>query len=123
MEALRVDHGNAADGIYDTIKVLIDKDNERGKQLNSTSIYRVPETLRNVNKSSYTPRVVSIGPFHAEEKGLKGVEMHKVTEKVWLKLGNMSYVQFNILIVVEGHIQRGVYRQKHTSEEESRDVT
>ncbi|GJT88891.1 hypothetical protein Tco_1070608 [Tanacetum coccineum] len=43
--------------------------------------------------------------------------------KVWLKLGNMSYVQFNILIVVEGHIQRGVYRQKHTSEEESRDVT
>ncbi|GKF91646.1 putative UPF0481 protein, partial [Tanacetum coccineum] len=77
MEALRIDLGNAADGIYDTIKVLIDKDNERGKQLKTTSIYRVPETLRNVNKSSYTPRVVSIGPFHAEEKGLKGVEMHK----------------------------------------------
>nr|GEU68388.1 protein LEO1 homolog isoform X1 [Tanacetum cinerariifolium] len=40
---------------------------------------KVPETLRNVNKSSYTPRVVSIGPFHPKEKGLKGVEMHKVS--------------------------------------------
>ncbi|PWA85906.1 hypothetical protein CTI12_AA143550 [Artemisia annua] len=40
---------------------------------------RVPKTLCNVNKSSYTPRVVSIGHFHAEEKGLKGVEMHKVS--------------------------------------------
>ena len=33
-------------------------------ELNEKCIYRVPEKFRRVNPKAYTPRVVSIGPFH-----------------------------------------------------------
>ncbi|KAL6202972.1 hypothetical protein ACLB2K_026676 [Fragaria x ananassa] len=41
------------------------------------SIYRVPEKLRRLNENAYTPRVVSIGPFHHGKESLKPMEEHK----------------------------------------------
>jgi hypothetical protein len=41
-------------------------------------IYRVPKQLRNVNDKAYTPKLVSIGPFHRDEDGLKDMEMQKL---------------------------------------------
>lgn len=67
------------DRVYDSIKILIVKDEERGKHVISPSINKVPETLRNVSPNSYTPRLVSIGPFHKDLKNLQQVEMHKVS--------------------------------------------
>ncbi|XP_016647624.1 PREDICTED: UPF0481 protein At3g47200-like [Prunus mume] len=40
-------------------------------------IYRVPERLRRVSEKAYTPQVVSIGPLHHGEEGLKAMEDHK----------------------------------------------
>ncbi|CAL8996829.1 unnamed protein product [Prunus brigantina] len=40
-------------------------------------IYRVPEQLRRVSEKAYTPQVVSIGPLHHGEEGLKAMEDHK----------------------------------------------
>jgi hypothetical protein len=40
-------------------------------------IYRVPKQLRKVNKEAYTPKHVSIGPFHHRRKELSGMEIHK----------------------------------------------
>ncbi|XP_057467592.1 UPF0481 protein At3g47200-like [Actinidia eriantha] len=36
-------------------------------------IYRVPEELRRLNESAYTPRLVSIGPLHSKDKHLKSI--------------------------------------------------
>jgi hypothetical protein len=41
-------------------------------------IYRVSKQLRNVNEKAYTPKIVSIGPFHHNGDGLKDMEMHKI---------------------------------------------
>lgn len=40
-------------------------------------IYRVPEKLRKVNEDAYTPRIVSIGPFHHGKPHLQAMERYK----------------------------------------------
>ena len=35
-------------------------------------IYKVPKKLRQVKKEAYTPKLISIGPFHHGEKDLRG---------------------------------------------------
>jgi hypothetical protein len=42
-------------------------------------IYKVPTVLRKVNEQAYTPRVISIGPFHHGDERLKTMEKLKVT--------------------------------------------
>ncbi|KAG5512674.1 hypothetical protein RHGRI_038960 [Rhododendron griersonianum] len=37
----------------------------------SACIYKVPEGLRKLNKSAYTPRVIAIGPLHRKDKHLQ----------------------------------------------------
>ncbi|XP_057503614.1 UPF0481 protein At3g47200-like [Actinidia eriantha] len=39
--------------------------------------YRVPEDLRKMKESAYTPRLVSIGPLHSKDKHLKS-QMHDI---------------------------------------------
>ncbi|XP_062164869.1 UPF0481 protein At3g47200-like [Alnus glutinosa] len=42
-------------------------------------IYKVPERLRRVKESAYTPKVVSIGPLHhGGHQGLRAMEEHKL---------------------------------------------
>uniref|UniRef100_A0A7N0RJ64 Uncharacterized protein n=1 Tax=Kalanchoe fedtschenkoi TaxID=63787 RepID=A0A7N0RJ64_KALFE len=41
-------------------------------------IYRVPPTMRKVNEASYTPRVVSIGPFHHGRDEYESMENQKM---------------------------------------------
>ncbi|XP_059439864.1 UPF0481 protein At3g47200-like [Corylus avellana] len=41
-------------------------------------IYRVPKLLRKVNEKAYTPKLVSIGPFHHGNDDLKDMEKHKL---------------------------------------------
>jgi hypothetical protein len=41
-------------------------------------IYRVPKLLRKVNEEAYTPKLISIGPFHYNREELEGMKMHKL---------------------------------------------
>ena len=41
-------------------------------------IYKVPKTLRQVKKEAYTPKLISIGPFHHGEKELRDEENENV---------------------------------------------
>jgi hypothetical protein len=41
-------------------------------------IYFVPKNLRKINKAAYTPKLVSIGPFHHGLKELRDMEKHKL---------------------------------------------
>ena len=45
---------------------------------NEYCIYRVPHHLRKLNDEAYTPRYISIGPFHHSDKRLQPMEKHKV---------------------------------------------
>ncbi|XP_076925740.1 UPF0481 protein At3g47200-like [Bidens hawaiensis] len=47
--------------------------------VNFSPIYMVPSRLREVNPSSFTPRVVSVGPFHKGQRNLKSMESKKAT--------------------------------------------
>ncbi|WVZ19957.1 hypothetical protein V8G54_007279 [Vigna mungo] len=41
-------------------------------------IYRVPSDIRKLNEEAYTPKVVSIGPFHHNSPHLQNMERHKL---------------------------------------------
>ncbi|GJR16285.1 ribonuclease H-like domain-containing protein [Tanacetum coccineum] len=76
-------------GLENDVKVICDKiiilicdktvAERKLSNLPAPSIYRVPELLRKVNCSSYSPRVLSIGPFHKQSENLKRLEAHKVS--------------------------------------------
>nr|XP_023887839.1 UPF0481 protein At3g47200-like isoform X1 [Quercus suber] len=42
-------------------------------------IYRVPKRLRQLKGESYTPKLISIGPFHHDKEELKDMEKLKLT--------------------------------------------
>ncbi|KAM4072236.1 hypothetical protein ACB094_11G122600 [Castanea mollissima] len=44
----------------------------------SCCIYRVPKRLREVNKDAYTPKLISIGPFHHGKEELRDMETQKL---------------------------------------------
>ncbi|XP_059445421.1 putative UPF0481 protein At3g02645 [Corylus avellana] len=58
-------------------------------------IYRVPLDLRNLNEEAYTPKVISIGPFHHGVERLEAMEKRKVryfkifVEKAKLNVENL----------------------------------
>ncbi|KAL4563494.1 hypothetical protein LXL04_027537 [Taraxacum kok-saghyz] len=58
-----------------------------GKQ--SPSIYMVPSLVRDLSPSSFTPRVVAIGPLHKQDEHLQGYEEQKTTylHNMLLRLG------------------------------------
>lgn len=50
----------------------------------SCCIFRVPQSLLEINGKSYQPHVVSVGPYHRGESHLKMIEEHK-----WRYLGSL----------------------------------
>ncbi|XWS28178.1 hypothetical protein CRYUN_Cryun25bG0043400 [Craigia yunnanensis] len=50
----------------------------------SCCIFRVPQSLVEINGKSYQPRIVSIGPYHRGEAHLKMIE-----EQKWRYLGSL----------------------------------
>ncbi|OWM81468.1 UPF0481 protein At3g47200-like [Punica granatum] len=44
----------------------------------SWTIYRVPSNLREVHKSAFVPKIISIGPFHFGDPRLQAMEEHKM---------------------------------------------
>uniref|UniRef100_A0A2N9FWV2 Uncharacterized protein n=1 Tax=Fagus sylvatica TaxID=28930 RepID=A0A2N9FWV2_FAGSY len=42
------------------------------------SIFRVPVHVREVDEGAYNPKIVSIGPFHRDEPGLRAMEAQKL---------------------------------------------
>ncbi|KAI5678139.1 hypothetical protein M9H77_09089 [Catharanthus roseus] len=41
------------------------------------SIYKMPNSVTNINKKAYTPQLVSFGPYHYNNKNLNPMEEHK----------------------------------------------
>ncbi|KAF5767180.1 hypothetical protein HanRHA438_Chr14g0631221 [Helianthus annuus] len=65
--------------VQETFQALLDCVGEKKKVTNkfSPSIYMAPITLRKLSESSFTPRVVSIGPLHRKDENLQLFEVRK----------------------------------------------
>ncbi|XP_028802466.1 UPF0481 protein At3g47200-like [Neltuma alba] len=61
----------------DDIKKMIEISHEEGRSSSLSCIYRVPSTIRLLNHKAYTPKVVSIGPFHHGNVRLRDMERYK----------------------------------------------
>ncbi|KAL4572358.1 hypothetical protein LXL04_019131 [Taraxacum kok-saghyz] len=76
----KVDH-EYGKKVHESIRLLIEAESVRRispRQANAT-ICMVPDTLRNLNPTAYTPRITSIGPLHKQDHHLRAMEEHKVT--------------------------------------------
>jgi hypothetical protein len=57
--------------------VMINIPCEESEVWSECCIYKVPDKLRKVNEEAYTPKLVSIGPFHHDLEELWGVKIQK----------------------------------------------
>ncbi|MFS8006340.1 hypothetical protein Hanom_Chr14g01248071 [Helianthus anomalus] len=61
-----------------TVRNLLDLVGQKQKVTKfSPYIYKAPQTFRELSPTSFTPRVVSIGPLHREDKNLQRFEVRK----------------------------------------------
>ncbi|PWA53213.1 hypothetical protein CTI12_AA447210 [Artemisia annua] len=67
--------------INDTVQFLLKYDEEvqNPSDQRPGSIFMVPSVYRDLSPSSFTPRVVSIGPLHHQDEHLKGFKLQKAT--------------------------------------------
>ncbi|XP_062173379.1 UPF0481 protein At3g47200-like [Alnus glutinosa] len=59
-------------------ELVIDIEDLEPAEWDECCIYRIPKKLRNVNKEAYTPKLISIGPFHHGGEEYQDMEMQKV---------------------------------------------
>ncbi|MFS7941467.1 hypothetical protein Hanom_Chr06g00476591 [Helianthus anomalus] len=66
--------------IQDTFQSLLDSIENEVNHFNRVlpQIARVPRTLRELNPSSFNPRVVSIGPLHRDDNNVQALEKQKI---------------------------------------------
>ena len=69
------DHPRRNDVVIEIQEML---DNAQAPMTNRCCIYRVPHGIRKLNKDAYTPRLVSIGPYHYGSPKLRNMESHKL---------------------------------------------
>ncbi|KAG6718423.1 hypothetical protein I3842_04G148300 [Carya illinoinensis] len=68
-------------------------------------IYKVPYHLRNLNRKSYTPQVISIGPLHHGNKNFQTMEKYKVKYlNAFASRVNMSIE--SLLVIVRNNKER-----------------
>nr|GEX40951.1 putative UPF0481 protein At3g02645 [Tanacetum cinerariifolium] len=67
--------------IDDTVQLLLKNEEEVQNPSDQYPglIFMVPKVYHDLSPPSFTPRVVSIGPLHHQDKHLKGFEVHKAT--------------------------------------------
>ncbi|KAK3015495.1 hypothetical protein RJ639_005377 [Escallonia herrerae] len=66
------------DLLHNSIKRIIDDfSGRKAHSFFEPSIYRVPQKLRQLKESAYTPRIVSVGPYHKHDEKLKEMEYYK----------------------------------------------
>ena len=69
-------------------------------------IYKVPKTLRQVKKEAYTPKLISIGPFHHGEKELRDEE----NENVLRDMEKLKVIYFKDFCYRTGKCQKEIAR-------------
>jgi len=85
-------------------------------------IYRVPKLLRKVNEEAYTPKLISIGPFHHGGNEFKDMEKHKVRYfKDFLKRTGKSKEDLREIIKVDEEKISHCYSEEQISHCNSED--
>ncbi|KAI0494862.1 hypothetical protein KFK09_025008 [Dendrobium nobile] len=53
------------------------RQDEASSHWETQSIYRVPKSLRDVDQTAYTPKIVSLGPYHRGRRRFRTMDRHK----------------------------------------------
>ncbi|KAI3823288.1 hypothetical protein L1987_04722 [Smallanthus sonchifolius] len=74
---------------------------------NSCCIFRVPQSLVEINKEAYQPRIVSIGPYHHGNKDLEMIQEHKwrFLNDMLTRTGKPLGFFMNIVVNMENEIR------------------
>ncbi|KAI8012887.1 UPF0481 protein [Camellia lanceoleosa] len=99
----------------------------------SASIYRVPAELRKLKESAYTPRFVSIGPFHSKDQHILNSSMQDVKksyanslfDRISLSKGGLEEEKLNtskVLVECVGKMRESLDKAKKCYAEEVEDV-
>ncbi|KAA8522908.1 hypothetical protein F0562_009331 [Nyssa sinensis] len=67
------------------------------------SIFKVPAHVREIDERAYTPRIVSIGPFHCKQPGLEAMEAQKqrFLRRMLERISHQNKTQRNLEDVME----------------------
>ncbi|KAD5508651.1 hypothetical protein R6Q59_030720 [Mikania micrantha] len=73
----------------------------------SCCIFRVPQSLVEINKEAYEPRIVSIGPYHHGNKDLEMIQEHKwrFLQKMITRTGKTLDFFMNIMVSLDNEIR------------------
>ncbi|KAJ0941212.1 hypothetical protein HanRHA438_Chr02g0091961 [Helianthus annuus] len=73
----------------------------------SCCIFRVPQSLAEINKEAYRPQIVSIGPYHHGKKDLEMIQEHKwrYLDDMITRTGKSLGVFMNIIVSMENKIR------------------
>ncbi|KAJ0806429.1 hypothetical protein HanPI659440_Chr02g0089341 [Helianthus annuus] len=73
----------------------------------SCCIFRVPQSLVEINKEAYQPRIVSIGPYHYGNKDLEMIQEHKgrFLDNMITRTGKSLSVFVNIIMPLDKEIR------------------
>ncbi|KAG6718431.1 hypothetical protein I3842_04G148900 [Carya illinoinensis] len=75
-------------------------------------IYKVPYHLRNLNRKSYTPQVISIGPLHHGNKNLQTMEKYKVKYlNAFASRVNKSFESLLVMVTTKEERVRKCYEE------------
>ncbi|GJZ66110.1 UPF0481 protein-like protein [Tanacetum coccineum] len=74
----------------------------------SCCIFRLPQSLVEINKEAYRPRIVSIGPYHNGNKDLDMIQEHKwrFLNDLITRSGKPLDVYMEMMVSMEGEIRK-----------------
>ncbi|KAD5508645.1 hypothetical protein R6Q59_030725 [Mikania micrantha] len=73
----------------------------------SCCVFRVPQSLLEINKEAYEPRIVSIGPYHHGKKDLEMIQEHKwrFLQDMLTRTGKTLGFFMNIMVSLDNEIR------------------
>lgn len=80
---------------YQMVESVIDIKEVKQVKRSECNIYKVPCNLRNLNPKAYTPRLISIGPLHLDNKELKPMQEQKLMyfQFFWDRVDNRDAIE------------------------------
>lgn len=75
----------------------------------SCCIFRIPDSLAEVNPTAYKPKVVSIGPYHYGEKHLRMIQQHKIRFlQLFADKARMNGIEESVLYKAVSDLEGGI---------------
>uniref|UniRef100_A0A6N2L347 Uncharacterized protein n=1 Tax=Salix viminalis TaxID=40686 RepID=A0A6N2L347_SALVM len=109
--------------LHNEVRLMFSEQKSSESRSSECCIYRVPQSLRNVNIEAYTPQLIPIGPVHRENKEDMRKDKLKYFQKLTKRTGMDEEKTSHILISIKNQEERlrNCYSEKSMLMESSDD--